>query len=174
METRHRRDCGAPPAAVGPGFGLATAALTTRPGSGSPAPDQPATAATVELARSRDDGLSIGCQPDAAMRRLGGDEPAESTRIAGADAGVEDATPEQASVRKVRAGEHFWTLVEEVRRGPGSAADGRRDRAVWRQVIEVNLDGLADPGDTDLAYPGQRFVVPAPPPAPQKRSSSEA
>ena len=36
----------------------------------------------------------------------------------------------------------------------------------WQQLIEVNRDRLAPPGDPDLIHPGQRFHLPDPPPDP--------
>lgn len=68
---------------------------------------------------------------------------------------------------EVQPGEHFWGIAEQVLtdawdRGPSDA----ELVPYWQDLIEVNRDELPDKGNPDLIFPGQKFVVPDPPPAP--------
>ena len=97
-------------------------------------------------------------------------------RGAPADDDTQRAAADQDDVApatwEVEQGEHFWgvaeaTLAESWGRAPTEA----EVVPYWQQVVEANRDGLLPPGDPDLIHPGQRFVVPAPPPDPNAPSA---
>jgi DNA-binding SARP family transcriptional activator len=84
------------------------------------------------------------------------------------DGAAVDAVSEQADLEvwEVERGDDFWriaeaTLTESWGRTPTDA----EIVPYWRQLIEANRDGLLPPGDPNLIYPGQEFVLPSPPPA---------
>lgn len=55
------------------------------------------------------------------------------------------------------------TLVQAWGRAPSDAEVA----PYWRTMVEMNRAKLVDPGNPGLIYPGQVFVVPAPPVAPR-------
>lgn len=72
----------------------------------------------------------------------------------------EPSTP--APTWEVRAGEHFWSIAEQVLaerwKRPPTADEVER---YWRALVEQNRSQLADPRNPDLVYPGQVFTLPA-------------
>jgi DNA-binding SARP family transcriptional activator len=77
-----------------------------------------------------------------------------------ADAGSQVA-PDVAGEWEVEADQHFWhiakqTLTDTWARTPTDA----EVLPYWQQVIDINRDRLAPPGDADLIHPGQRFELP--------------
>lgn len=76
--------------------------------------------------------------------------------------------PEGASAPQmhhtVRDGESFWAIAEaEVARVSKQQPDLAQIDAYWRAVVRANADQLVHPGNPDLVYPGQVFVLPAVP-----------
>lgn len=72
--------------------------------------------------------------------------------------------PEAAAVVTVEPGDHFWAIAEDQL----STAWGRQptDTEIapyWADLVAENTDRLLPPGDPDLIYPDQQFVVPPPP-----------
>jgi len=66
-----------------------------------------------------------------------------------------------ASEHVVRAGESFWSMAQTML----AASLDRQPtddevRGYWRILVAANQDRLAVPGDADLIFPGQRFVMP--------------
>lgn len=67
----------------------------------------------------------------------------------------------------VRDGESFWAIAEaEVARVSKQQPDLAQIDAYWRAVVRANADQLVHPGNPDLVYPGQVFVLPAVPSSP--------
>jgi nucleoid-associated protein YgaU len=61
----------------------------------------------------------------------------------------------------VATGDNFWDLAEgELSHAWGRAPTDAEVVPHWQSLIEANRDRLAPPGDPDLIYPGQLFVVP--------------
>lgn len=88
-----------------------------------------------------------------------------------ADASVTEtitSAPEFASTEViVEKGDHFWAIADEAL----TEAWGRPPTNVeltpyWLELIAANQDRLLPPGDPNLIYPDQRFVLPPPPPNP--------
>ena len=79
--------------------------------------------------------------------------------------------PAPASAPAVRThvvvpGEHFWSIAESVLHDAwGRNASVPEVTPYWRALVEANRDRLRDPHNADLVFPGQEFVVPAPPAA---------
>ena len=71
-----------------------------------------------------------------------------------------------ARVWTVQPGEHFWSIAEQVLRQAWSRAPSDAEiTPYWERLVEANRDRLADRGNPDFIRPGDRFVVPTPPPA---------
>lgn len=67
----------------------------------------------------------------------------------------------------VAAGDHLWSVAERVLAESWGRTPGDHELVpYWEQLVEANRDRLADRDNPDLIFPGQEFVVPAPPPAP--------
>lgn len=88
-----------------------------------------------------------------------------------ADASITETTasvPELGSTEViVEKGDHFWAIADEAL----TEAWGRPPTDVeltpyWLELIAANQDRLLPPGDPNLIYPDQRFVLPALPPNP--------
>lgn len=61
----------------------------------------------------------------------------------------------------VEPGESFWSiaqtvLTQDLGRAPSDDAIAR----YWERLVDRNRSRLSDPGNPDLIYPGQRFVLP--------------
>jgi nucleoid-associated protein YgaU len=67
---------------------------------------------------------------------------------------------DEGSTVVVARGDHLWKISER-RLEEAFGADGPAVGPYWRQVIEVNRDGLRS-GDPDLIYPGEVITVPDP------------
>lgn len=100
-----------------------------------------------------------------------------------ADAVVPLATgvPEPAlneDVVTVERGEHFWQLAKEALTDAWGRSPTDPELApYWSEMVELNRDRLAPPGDPNLIYAGQQFIlplVPADPPAPAPASPPPA
>ena len=82
---------------------------------------------------------------------------------------TDDASPDRWDVER---GDHFWGIAETtLTQSWGRAPADAEIVPYWRQIVEANRDALLPPGDPDVIYPGQQFVVPAPPPAPDTAST---
>jgi nucleoid-associated protein YgaU len=140
------------------GLGLATAALTAAPVADL-TPAEP-TVATVQLAMQRDGAQALGGS-SAVMAPLVEEGSTAVMRVADEEEAALPATWEIAS------GEHLWSIAEQVLatawQRPASDVE---ITPYWAQLIEANRDGLPDPGNPDLVYPGQVVTIPTPPPAP--------
>ncbi len=71
----------------------------------------------------------------------------------------------QGVEREVRPGDHLWSLAAHILGDAGADASHAAVATYWRQLIDANLDRLADPANPDLIFPGQVLAVPAPPTA---------
>jgi LysM repeat protein len=66
----------------------------------------------------------------------------------------------------VASGDHFWSIAERMTGGSGVGVDERVVRGYWSELIAVNRDRLADPGNPDLLFAGDVLVLPPVPSAP--------
>jgi nucleoid-associated protein YgaU/DNA-binding SARP family transcriptional activator len=91
---------------------------------------------------------------------------------AAASAPVDDTDPADGAAAlawEVEQGDHFWhiaktTLEQAWDRSPTDAEIA----PYWRDLVDMNRDRLAPPGDPDLIHPGQQFQLPHPPADPTK------
>lgn len=66
----------------------------------------------------------------------------------------------------VGAGDHLWSIAERVLASAWGRSPADHEVApFWRDLVERNRDGLADPANPDLLFPGQVLSLPTPPPA---------
>ena len=72
----------------------------------------------------------------------------------------------------VEAGDHLWSIAERTLASAWARAVSDDEVApYWRHVVEHNRARLADPSNPDLIFPGQTFLLPAPPSPGSLRSS---
>jgi hypothetical protein len=139
------------------GLGLATAALTAAPVADL-TPTQP-TIATAQLAASGDISTALGGA--AATMTPMVEEPSTAVmRVAEDDGGI-------PATWEIQSGQHLWSIAEDVLatawQRPVSEAEVT---GYWAQLVAANRDGLVDPGNPDLVYPGQVIDLPTPPAPP--------
>ncbi|HET7489208.1 MAG TPA: hypothetical protein VFJ85_14855 [Acidimicrobiales bacterium] len=128
----------APPAATSPGSG-------DEPSAPAP-PSTPSTSAPAASPPAAPPTTARPARPVAAPR------PAPAPPPAG------------PSDRRIRPGDHFWAVAEDVlAQAWGRAPTDAEIDPYWRVVIDANRSLLADPGNPDLLFPGQVITVPAPP-----------
>lgn len=78
--------------------------------------------------------------------------------------------PEATGERTIARGDHFWEVAEETLTARlGRAASDDEVRPYWQALIDLNRDGLADPSNPSLVFPGQVVRLP---PLPQTASSA--
>ena len=84
------------------------------------------------------------------------------------DAPQDPAVPDVAEGEiGVLDGDHFWSISEQILTEQwGRAPSDAELTPFWAEVMAVNHGRLLPPGDPNLIYPGQDFVVPAIPPSP--------
>lgn len=71
--------------------------------------------------------------------------------------------------REVRPGESLWHIAADVLTAHlGREAAESEVADYWLALQAANRDRLAVPDEPDLIFPGQRFLLPAPPPAPER------
>lgn len=134
------------------GVGLATAALSVGSPDTTP-PPAPSTAAT----------LTMTAEVDAARVVMTPLSDKGETMTPVADIPV----PQPHAEWTVGPGDHFWSIAEQVlSQAWGRAPTDDEVVGYWNTLIAANSERLADPGNPDLIYPGQRFTVPAPPKRP--------
>lgn len=88
--------------------------------------------------------------------------PAQLDRTPATPAPVDTEEPDGVSdVVEVRPGEHFWSIAQEhlADAWERTPSDGEV-AGYWTDLVDANRDRLAPPGDPDLIYPGQQFVLP--------------
>jgi hypothetical protein len=79
----------------------------------------------------------------------------QATVITGTDHATETTWTAQT-------GDHLWGIAASHLQGQLGATPSDTDIAdYWRRLIDANRDRLADPGNPDLIYPGQEFVLPS-------------
>lgn len=74
------------------------------------------------------------------------------------------ATPAAAAAVEwvVEPGESFWSIAETVlTQDLGRTPSEATVAAYWERLVDTNRTRLSDPGNPDLIYAGQRFVLPA-------------
>ncbi len=77
--------------------------------------------------------------------------------------GAAEAAGTDPATHVVVAGDHFWSLAEDVLGATSGSDIGEQDvHAYWLQLVEANRDRLVDPANPDLLLPGQVLVLPAP------------
>jgi len=70
-------------------------------------------------------------------------------------------SPDAGGAWLTQAGDHFWSIAERVVAGALDREPAEREvAAYWRLLIAANQDRLVHPGNPDLVYPGQSFVLP--------------
>jgi hypothetical protein len=93
-----------------------------------------------------------------AMRRIGDGDVADRDR---ADREVEQVSGPSTAAHEVVAGDSLWTIARDVlASSTGGEPDEPTVHRYWRELIERNRHRLADPGNPDLIFPGQRFELP--------------
>ena len=76
---------------------------------------------------------------------------------------------------QVVGGDDFWSLAEQqLAVSWGRAPTTAEITPYWQQVVEANRDRLAPPGDPNLIFPGQTFVLPPPGPDPLAPAAAPA
>jgi len=140
------------------GVGLATAAVTASTAGARP---------PVAQAVAAEEQVALAGLPRLEMRALADDPRYE--RMALLPPGLQpwgQGTPAPEGAQRtwaVRSGEHLWGIAERVLAEGRDQPPGDDEVArYWEQLIEVNRARLADPGNPDLVYPGQVFLVPPP------------
>ena len=64
----------------------------------------------------------------------------------------------------VEVGDHFWSMAEDTLAEQwGREATDSEVTPYWAQLVEANKGKLLPPGDPDMIYPDQEFVLPAVP-----------
>ncbi|MFP3901525.1 MAG: LysM peptidoglycan-binding domain-containing protein [Acidimicrobiia bacterium] len=149
-----------PPPPGAPGV----ATMTRLPGDGSTARDPGATARPAG-------GKSPGPVPRPGTSARDRAPEGGSPRAVGATApGDPDAGAARAGDTWVVApGDSFWSIATEVIVEVGGARRPR-DRDIvpyWRNLIAANRERLVVPDDPDVLLPGQRLLIPTPPPVPR-------
>lgn len=132
----------------------AATSLTAAPGPAGASPLGDPDAGVTMRRLPDESGVVMPPPPDeeVVMRRLP-DEPAAAT------------PPEHH--RTVRAGDHFWSVAEEVLAGAwGRSPTDGETAPYWSRLVEANRHRLVDRDNADLLFPGQLLEVPSPPPAP--------
>lgn len=77
------------------------------------------------------------------------------------------AVHDTASSYTVQAGDNFWSMAaDQLRAAWGRDPTTAEVASHWVDVVDHNRHDLAPPGDPDLIYPGQTFVLPEAPPDP--------
>lgn len=115
------------------------------------------------LARTMPDGTTITRSTDTVRAGWQLNLPADATPPETAS----DSESNDNAAVTVEPGDHFWAIAEEQlttawRRQPTDTEIA----PYWAELVSANTDRLLPPGDPNLIYPGQQFVVPAPPPNP--------
>lgn len=134
------------------GVGLATAMVAAAtPARAQPLPLQLLEGVAAEPADTADAGAS-------------GPFPVPATNVPApvvADATFDGAAPPSTGQHTVVAGESFWRIAaEKVTQASGRPAGDAEVAVYWRRLIEQNRSRLADPGNPDLLFPGQRLDLP--------------
>jgi hypothetical protein len=70
------------------------------------------------------------------------------------------AAPAPAATWTVSPGDSFWHIAATVLAGHHPHPSRAQLRAYWDALVQANQDRLVHPGNPDLIYPGQRFVLP--------------
>ncbi len=92
--------------------------------------------------------------------------PAQDGHAVQTDRGA-PSPADTAAVWEVEPGEHFWgASADTLEQAWGRSPTDEEVAPYWQQLVEGNRERLAPPHDPDLIYPGQRFVLPDPPPDP--------
>jgi nucleoid-associated protein YgaU len=69
--------------------------------------------------------------------------------------------PAHHLVWTIRPGDHLWKVAgQTLALARGRRADDAAVLAYVREIVRANADVFVVPGDPDLVYPGQRFVLP--------------
>lgn len=141
------------------GVGLATAALTVGSPQGAPTPHAP-TAATLTMTAEQESGEVLMA-------------PLTADSVIMTPVGPDTGRPDRTQKHTTRPGDHFWSIASDVlTRTWGRPPDDAEIIPYWEKLVEVNRRRLADPANADLIYPGQEFVLPKPPAAPESRPRS--
>ena len=115
----------------------------------------------ANLGRTMGDGTTIGATTETVRAGWQLSLPADAKQPL-ADA----LNPEEGDDATVivEPGDHFWGIAESQlseawRREPTDS----ETTPYWAELVAQNMDRLLPPGDPDVIYPEQQFVVPAPP-----------
>ncbi len=83
--------------------------------------------------------------------------PADESPVVSSAASVDHPT----DLWTVAPGDTFWSIAAEVIGDElGRAPEDDEIIPYWSMVIDANVDRLVDPGNPDLIYPDQEFVLP--------------
>lgn len=108
------------------------------------------------------DGPPVPPAPEDAPADAAGATGSATLRLVGQDAVtlrmVDAATP---ATHEVRAGESLWSIAQDRLAATwGREPTDAEVLVYWRQVIDMNRSGLADPDNPDLIFPGQPVQLP--------------
>lgn len=134
------------------GVGLATAMVTSAsPARAQPLPLQLLDSVSAETAET---------DPLATHPVRSPDVPVPVVADAAHAVDVDKAS-RPADQHTVVAGESFWRIAaDRVTQTVGHPAGDAEVAVYWRRLIEQNRSRLADPGNPDLLFPGQRLDLP--------------
>ncbi len=115
----------------------------------------------ANLGRTMGDGTTIGATTETVRAGWQLSLPADAKQPL---AGAIDPEEGDDSTVIVEPGDHFWGIAESQlseawRREPTDS----ETTPYWVELVAENMDRLLPPGDPDVIYPEQQFVVPAPP-----------
>ncbi|MDQ1402564.1 MAG: resuscitation-promoting factor RpfA [Actinomycetota bacterium] len=103
--------------------------------------------------------------PGLTMRRLP-DDPSPTPAPAVAEPPAEHPAA-TGPARDLKGGDNFWGIATEQLTGAWHRAPSEAETVpYWQALIAANRDVLADPGNPNLLFPGQRITLPEPPPPP--------
>ncbi len=100
-------------------------------------------------------------------------EPIVETPTTGVD-GTATVAVERDSIWIVRPGDHFWSIAEETLADAWgrTALSDAEIATYWRELVDANRDRLVEPGNPDLIWPDQEFVLPPVPDDPAGPSAT--
>jgi hypothetical protein len=127
--------------------------------SDAPADAAPATAPTMRQIDRADSPDLPGMRPVAPVSPPPGDDVPAADEPA--DDLIEMVADGAEATWTARTGDHLWGIAaSHLQDQRGSVPSDADITVYWQRLIDANRDRLADPGNPDLIYPGQEFILP--------------